>query len=77
MEELERALEIERSKNDSIKSNNGLGMGQSTAESQEPHIVQQKSDTNVVIRVDTAPGITPKDAAIEDSSFGDVSSIMI
>ncbi len=77
MEELERALEIERSKNDSIKSNNGLGMGQSTAESQEQHIVQQKSDTKVVIRVDTAPGITPKDAAIEDSSFGDVSSIMI
>ena len=79
MEELERALEIERSKNDSIKSSNGgLGMGQSTAESQEPpHIVQQKSDTKVVIRVDTAPGITPKDAAIEESSFGDVSSIMI
>ena len=27
VEELERALEIERSKNDSIKSNIGLGMG--------------------------------------------------
>ena len=39
VEELERALEIERSKNDSIKSNPGMGMGQSTAESQEPHIV--------------------------------------
>ena len=39
VEELERALEIERSKNDSIKSNPGMGMGQSTAESQEAHIV--------------------------------------
>ena len=79
VEELERALEIERSKNDSIKSTFGLGMGQSTAESQEPHIVQlqQKSDTKVVIRVDTAAGIAPKEAAVEDSSFGDVSSIMI
>jgi len=35
-EELERALEIQSSKNDSIKSNPGMGMGQSTAESQEP-----------------------------------------
>ena len=77
VEELERALEIERSKNDSIKSNIGLGMGQSTAESQEPHIVQQKSDAKIVIRVDTAAGIAPKEAAVEDSSFGDVSSIMI
>jgi hypothetical protein len=39
VEELERALEIERSKNDSIKSNPGMGMGHSTAESQEPQIV--------------------------------------
>ena len=38
VEELERALEIERSKNDYIKSN--PGMGQSTADSQEPQIHQ-------------------------------------
>lgn len=77
MEELERALEIERSKNDSIKSTIGLGMGQSTAESQDPQTVQLKSDTKVVIRVDAAPGMALKEAAVEDSSFGDVSSIMI
>ena len=77
MEELERALEIERSKNDSIKSTIGLGMGQSTAESQDPQIVQQKSDNNVLIRVDAGAGMALKEAAVEDSSFGDVSSIMI
>ena len=79
VEELERALEIERSKNDSIKSNPGLGMGQSTAESQEPQLVQthQKAQVAplVVAKVEAGPGIA-KDA-IEESSFGDVSSIMI